>query len=292
MKEKTVQKKKTNDRGLSAGQWLLHVVQGIFIGGGAILPGISGGVLCVTFGIYQPLMALFSHPLRTLRSSYKLFIPFVIGGLLGFILFARAVELFFEASSALAVCLFVGLIAGTLPSLFKEAGKKGTANGSLIGFTISLFILFAVLSYLKTGVSFDIKANEWWYFFCGAVWGLSLVVPGLSSSSVLIFMGLYQSMASGIASLDFGVLLPLAAGILITVVLFARIVDHLLERYYSITYHTILGIVIASTLLIVPSGFFSVTDVILSLVFFAAGFAIALAMSRYGDRVREGDRQG
>jgi putative membrane protein len=290
MKEKAVQKKRTNNRDMAAGQWLLHIVQGVFIGGGAILPGISGGVLCVTFGIYQPLMALFAHPIRTLRSSYKLFIPFVIGGILGFIGFARAVELFFEASSALAICLFVGLIAGTLPSLFKEAGKKGTTNGSLISFAVSLFILFTILSYFKTGVSFDIKANEWWYFFCGAVWGLSLIVPGLSSSSVLIFMGLYQSMAAGIASLDFGVLLPLAAGILITVVLLARVVDHLLERYYSVTYHTILGIVIASTLLIIPSGFSGVTDVILSLIFFAAGFAIALVMGRYGDRVREGDR--
>ena len=45
---------------------IIRVIQGILIGAGAILPGISGGVLCVVFGIYRPMMALLAHPKENL----------------------------------------------------------------------------------------------------------------------------------------------------------------------------------------------------------------------------------
>lgn len=267
--------------------WLLRVIQGVLVGGGAILPGISGGVLCVTFGIYQPMMALLAHPIRSFRTYYKLFIPFLIGWIAGFLMLARVIELLFETSSALAISLFIGLIAGTLPSLFKDAGEGGTNDGSYTGFAVSLFMVFTVLSVLKSGVSIHIEPNTWWYFFCGAVWGLSLVVPGMSSSSILIFMGLYQPMTAGIATLNFGVILPLLAGISVTAALLARLVNYMFERHHSVASYTILGIIIASTLLIVPAEFNGMKDVVLSFVCFAIGFAGARSMDRYGEYLKE-----
>ena len=44
--------------------WIVKIVFGALVGGGAILPGVSGGVLCVAFGIYRPMMELLSHPLK------------------------------------------------------------------------------------------------------------------------------------------------------------------------------------------------------------------------------------
>jgi len=266
--------------------WLLRVLQGALVGGGAILPGISGGVLCVTFGIYRPMMALLAHPIRSFRIYYKLFIPFLIGWVAGFLMLARVIELLFETSSALAISLFIGLIAGTLPSLFKDAGEDKT-GGSTTGFAVSLFLVFTVLSVLKTGVSISIEPNAWWYFFCGAVWGLSLVVPGMSSSSILIFMGLYQPMTAGIAVLNFSVILPLLAGIAVTAALLARLVNYLFERHHSVASYTILGIIIASTLLIVPAEFNGIKDVILSFVCFAIGFAGARRLDKYGEHLKE-----
>ena len=64
---------------MTLGQWLLRVLHGALVGVGAIMPGVSGGVLCVLFGIYQPMMALFSHPFKALKKYYKLFIPVLIG---------------------------------------------------------------------------------------------------------------------------------------------------------------------------------------------------------------------
>ena len=51
-------------------QMIIHAIQGAIIGVGAILPGVSGGVLCVAFGIYEPMMELLSHPFKALKKNY------------------------------------------------------------------------------------------------------------------------------------------------------------------------------------------------------------------------------
>lgn len=267
------------------GIWLLRVLQGAIVGGGAILPGISGGVLLVTFGIYQPMMALLSHPIRHFRSQYKLFVPFIIGWLLGILALAYVVKLIFETSSYVAVCLFIGLIAGTLPSLFKDAGKEGASVAAWAGFVVCLILSYGLLAFLQNGEPIAIQPNCWWYVLCGAVWGLSLVLPGLSSSSVLIFIGLYQPMAAGIAQLNFGVILPLVAGIAVTVAVLARLVNTLFERRYSFASHCVLGFVIASTLLIIPVRYEGLGELVFCLMAFVAGFGAALIMSRHKDKL-------
>ena len=37
-------------------KFILDVIKGVFIGSGAILPGISSGVFCIIFGIYEKLV--------------------------------------------------------------------------------------------------------------------------------------------------------------------------------------------------------------------------------------------
>ena len=76
-------------------KYVLYLIQGALVGVGAILPGVSGGVMCVAFGVYEPMMALMTHPRKTWRQHAGMFIPFVIGWVLGFVLLAKAVELLF-----------------------------------------------------------------------------------------------------------------------------------------------------------------------------------------------------
>jgi len=271
---------------MGLGLWLLRVIHGALVGAGAILPGISGGVLCVLFGIYRPMMALLAHPFKSFKKYYKLFIPFLLGWLIGFFALAKLVTLLMEASSAVAVSLFVGLIAGMVPSLYRDAGKFGHGKTGWSSLIVSFVILFSFLFYLQQGVEFNITGNIGWFFFCGVVWGLSLVVPGLSSSSILLFMGLYQEMTDGISRFDIAVLLPLLAGIAFTALASARFVNNLFEKHHKIAYHAILGIVIASTLLIVPVNFTGAGEIILSVVCAAVGFCIALGMDKFGQKVK------
>mgnify|MGYP002581151045 CR=1 FL=1 len=276
-----------------------------------MLPGVSGGVMCVLFGIYQPMMALLSHPGKAFRQYYRLFIPVLIGCAIGFVGLSKVVELAFGADSAIVTCLFFGLILGTIPSLWREAGLKGRNARCGWAFGLSFVILLGLLSLFKFSSAAAIQPNSGWYFFCGAVWGLSLVLPGLSSSSILIFMGLYEPMTAGIGSIatwvkdvfafwlgkggafpslvqiQWGCILPLLCGILLTALLTARFVNHLLGTHYALVYHVILGVVCASTLMIVPLHYDSVSQGIACAACALAGFATALALDRFGDGVKE-----
>ena len=261
---------------------MILAIQGAIVGTGAILPGVSGGVLLVAFGIYEPMMALLSHPRESFKTYNKMFIPFLIGWLLGFTLLAKAVEAMFNASAPVALMLFFGLICGTLPQLIKDS-EKSDANRSWTPFVLTLSLAYFLFCLLEQGRPAQVQTNAMSFVICGLVWGLSLVIPGLSSSSVLLYMGLYEPMTAGIASLDFSVILPLLLGLAITVAALARLVNNLYERHYALISRLILGFVIASSLKIVPVHFESAGTLVLSLVCFAAGFALA----RYMDCARE-----
>ena len=89
--------------------WALRVLQGALIGLGAVLPGISGGVLCVVFGIYKPVMELLSNPLRNWRTHLPRLLPVILGAAIGFLGVANLLAFFLEAYPDQSVCLFVGL---------------------------------------------------------------------------------------------------------------------------------------------------------------------------------------
>ena len=111
--------------GFSLKTVLLRLVQGFIIGAGGILPGISGGVLSVIFGIYRPVMEVLAHPLDGLRRHLSLLLPVGAGAILGFLCGGGLILVLFDRSEKLATCLFIGLILGTLPSLWAEAARRG-----------------------------------------------------------------------------------------------------------------------------------------------------------------------
>ena len=255
-------------------RWLILLLQGAIIGTGAILPGVSGGVLCVAFGIYEPLMAFFEHPIRSMKKNAGLFVPILIGGFLGFVLLAKAVEIFFSAYASIAMALFSGLICGTMPELFKTSVESHSTKG-WTGFVITMALAYVFFCVMENGMEGNLSPNFGWYIFCGFIWGLSMIVPGLSSSSLLLFMGLYQPMAAGIGNLDMGVLIPLGIGFVVTVLLLARVMNRLLEHYHAVVTKLILGFVIASIIMILPTSFKGVTDIVVSLLAFIVGFGFA-----------------
>ena len=258
-------------------KYILYLIQGALVGVGAILPGVSGGVMCVAFGVYEPMMELMTHPLRTWRSHLRMFLPFGIGWVVGFILLARAVELLFSAYAVIALMLFYGLIAGTLPELLRESEVR-EPNRSWTPFVISLSLAYLFFHLLENGVSMEIQPSFAAYLFCGILWGFSLIIPGFTSSSVLICLGLYELMTAGIGALDGSVLIPMFLGIGVTALSMARLVNLLFRRHYAITLRIVLGFVVASSLRILPASLGNMTTAVISLVCLLGGFALARRM--------------
>ena len=266
--------------------FLMRVVQGALIGGGAILPGISGGVLSVVFGIYRPMMEFLSHPIKALKKNLWLFVPIIVGVAIGFVGFAKLIDLLFTQDSPYPISLFVGLILGTVPMLWRTAAEKGRSKPEYLTLFISFTLLLVVLAALSSGTRMNVGLTPVWSFISGIVWGFSLVVPGLSSSSILLFFGLYEQIMAAAGNLDMSVILPLIAGIGVVAVLFARMIDMLFEKHHGIASHAILGLVLASTIMIIPRTYQSVWQSLLCLAVAAAGFVVALYMDKWGEKIK------
>ena len=232
-------------------QFLVKVFQGALIGLGAVLPGISGGVLCVIFGIYKPVMELLAEPFQNFKTHVPKLFPVILGGAIGFLGIANVLAVILERYPAPAVCLFIGLIAGMFPTLLREAGQQGVTKASYVSMYVAMLVVFALLVGLKV-FSVEIVPDFGWYVFCGVCLALSVIAPGMSFSTLLMPLGLYEPFVAGIGGLDLAVLLPGGIGGLATVVLFSKTINALFTKHYSVAFHGIVGIVLAATIMIVP----------------------------------------
>lgn len=266
-------------------QFLIKVLQGALIGLGAVLPGISGGVLCVVFGIYKTIMEFLADPFRKFKTHIPKLLPVVIGGAIGFLGIANILSFLLEKYPAPSVCLFIGLIAGMLPSLFREAGEQGRSKASFVALGIAMVIVFALLISLKV-LSVEIEPNFVWYIFCGFCLALSVIAPGMSFSTLLMPLGLYEPFVAGIGHMDFSVLIPGGIGGLATVILFSKAVNSLFEKHYSVAFHAIVGVVIAATIMIIPVDSFAVSalSAVINLICLAVGIVAALLLDKFNQK--------
>lgn len=260
--------------------WLRWMICGALIGAGAILPGVSGGVLAVIFDIYRPFMEVLTAPRRAIPKYWKGFIPLSIGWCVGFLGFAKGIAAAFSLAETVTTCLFVGLIAGTLPSLFREAGKEGHPKSGWASMVFCAAVMFAALYYVSHIAQIEVTPNFWWYNFCGVLWGVGIVVPGMTTSSILMALGLYQPILDGLARLDLLVLSACLPGMFLTMALLARGVSWLFRRHYAVAFHGILGIVLASTLVILPTNYSGSLEAGLCTAAAISGTLLALFLAR------------
>lgn len=275
------------DRKRRRAHWFRDFLCGALIGAGAILPGVSGGVLAVVFDIYRPFMEVLTRPRRALPQYWRMMIPLGLGWAAGFLGVARGVSAAITLSGAAAAWLFIGLIAGTAPSLFREAGKEGRGPSAWGSFFLCAAAVFAGLFYVSRVVHMQAEPNFWWYNFCGALWGMGVVIPGMTSSSVMMALGLYQPMLEGLARLDLLVLSASLPGMFLTIALLARLVTWFFRRHYAVAFHGILGFVTASTLVIIPTEYAGPGEMVLSALLCAAGFALAFFLAKLDQRDAE-----
>lgn len=265
-------------------QFVLKLLQGALIGLGAVLPGISGGVLCVVFGIYTTIMEFLANPFKNFKTHIARLLPVLLGIVIGFLGVANILSFFLDRFPSQSVCLFIGLIGGMLPSLFEEAGQQGRSKGSFISLGVALVLTFALLISLRV-FSVQIAPNFIWYLFCGFCLALSIIAPGMSFSTLLMPLGLYEPFVAGIGHMDFGVLIPGGIGAILTIILFAKAVNMLFDKHYSLAFHAILGVVIAATVIIIPFDSFTGVGIgLINIVCIVVGVIAALLLDKFNKK--------
>lgn len=261
---------------------IIDLVCGIAVGAGAILPGFSGGVLCVVLGMYPLIMELFSHPVRAIKKHWKIYIFIGIGWALGFFAISNLIKFMYARFEVFTLWTFIGMIFGNIPSLYKEAGKKGRSVSSFVSMGVAFVVMFTMLLTVALLPSANITPNIWWYLFSGFMWGLSIIIPGLTSSSIMMSLGIYESFNAGLAGFKLEVVIPWVIGMLLTAAALARIVEYIFKKHYSESFHAVIGIVVSSTLMIFPIfAEYTLVGVLVSIACFVGGFFVAYKLSNF-----------
>lgn len=243
---------------------VFKMIQGALIGAGALLPGVSGGVLAVLFGVYKPLMRLLAHPMKELKNTIKELWPILAGFVLGYLATSLLLEELLENYKTQSLSVFIGMTIGIMPSLFREAGEKGRNEKSYISLAAAFSVAFGIL-YLCNSQGLVITENFFWYMFGGASLAISIIVPGMSSSILMLPFNMqdgtnfYANVTGAIGGILKGEanivnLIAIVVGALAAVVLLTKAVDYMMNKHYSVMFHGIIGVVIASTLAVLVLG--------------------------------------
>ena len=257
--------------------FLLKLLCGIVIGIGGVLPGVSGGVMAISLGLYEDTIRAISGFFRDIKKNFLYLLPLAIGMGIGVLLTSNVVKVALEHYEAPLLALFSGFVLGSIPELFDEVKGMWTfGKPSRIKCIIAMIcgLIFVLLfAFGETSVVSNDTAgtlNPVTALIGGAILSIGVVIPGVSSSFLLIFVGLYGAVLSTIAGvMDLSILFSSGLGAALI-----KLVHLALDRHRAVTYAVIIGFVVGSVLLIQPTVFreFSFACVLL----FLAGIAVSL----------------
>ncbi|MFV0399289.1 MAG: DUF368 domain-containing protein [Oscillospiraceae bacterium] len=233
----------------------LRFFKGLLIGTGFILPGVSGGALAAIFGLYERMISFVAHLNRDFKKNLLFFLPVGIGMLAGIVLLSYPLGFFLDRFSAQTMWCFIGCILGTLPSLWKQSGKKGRKPKHIVILIVSFAFGLVFLSLGGRLFSGAVPQTFLTWMLAGAIIGLGILIPGLSPSNFLLYMGMYTPMVEAFQKLNLMVILPLGLGGLICMLGLSRLFDWIFQKAYAGMFHFVLGIVMASVFIIIPLDF-------------------------------------
>lgn len=240
---------------------------GFFIGIAAIAPGISGGAIAIIFGLYEPVTDAIAHIWQDFRRKVTFLLPLAAGAVAGMLLFGKIINLLFLNYHDLVCALFVGLILGTLPSVFRTAAEKGFRLRYLLATLVcgGLVVWLTTLEQLQYTGSSD-ELPYWLAVVSGGIVGLGSVLPGMSASFFLMSMGVYESMLRALDSFDIPRLLLLGVGFVGVVLLTTRLVSWLYKTAYGWMSFAAAGMLVGSVFNVVPTPTFDANGALLLVV--------------------------
>ena len=271
-------------------EYLLLILKGMIIGVANIIPGVSGGTLMIILGLYEEIIDTISHFFKNFKKNLKFIIPLAIGMLLSILILSKIISVCLDKYPFPTTLFFVGLIIGGLPLLWNKAkaSKHNYSNWLVFVITFAVVITFAFLKSGNYVVSLD-NMNLFGYltlFIIGMVSAATMVIPGISGSFVLMLLGYYEPMVNTIKDLtnfsllghNLLILIPFGLGIVVGIILVAKLIEYLLHRYPVKTYYGVLGFVIASLVAIIKPivGIeINIIQIVISIVLIIVGALIA-----------------
>lgn len=277
-----------------------RLLQGGVIGLANIIPGVSGGTMMVVMGLYDKLIHCITHLRSEFKKSVKFLLPIFAGAGLSLVIFAKIIEYCFANFPIQTNLLFCGLIAGSLPIMFRQVKGRKISPGMVIAFLI-FFILVCAMAWMgeTKGNAAEVTLNlinVIKLFGVGVIAAATMVIPGVSGSMMLMIMGYYtviineiNSFVHALLRIDIPgvfhhglVLFPFGVGVIVGIFLIAKAIEIIFEKARTHAYWAIIGLITASPLAILGKTDWSSLSFltgITGILLFAAGWFVASKLS-------------
>lgn len=276
-----------------------NILKGIVIGLANVIPGVSGGTMMVSMGIYDKLIHCITHLFSEFKKSLRFLVPIFIGIGIAAVVVPFGIEFLFANYPFQTNLLFIGLIIGGLPAVWKKVKGSSVRVGHIIA-CILFFTLVAGLALVgetegnAADLSFSL-ISVIKLFGVGIVASATMVIPGVSGSVMLLLMGYYHPILETItnfikAALAFdmngilagmGVLIPFGIGVVVGIFAIAKLIEIIFVKFPLYAYWAIIGLIISSPVaILVVGGIGTVTvfSVITGVAALGIGFVIALKL--------------
>ena len=265
---------------------LKHVIKGIIIGIATLIPGVSGGTMAIILGVYDDMIYAVSSYFKDIKKNTIFLGTLSLGGIIGIALFSKIIDYGLEYFRFPMIYLFLGVIVGGIPVLYKRANVGKKKKSDWLYFIIGLLIILVMSIYNGTIVNLAASTgilNFVLLILSGIIIAVALILPGISTSFMLLTLGLYDITLKAINNMEIKFLLPIIIGVGIGVITTTKILGNLLHNKPRQTYMLILGFVLGSIIEVFP-GIPSSFDILFSIIAFTLGVILIRYMNKkYSD---------
>lgn len=281
-------------------EFIVNVLRGMVIGIANVIPGVSGGTMMVSMGIYDKLILVLTHFIKRMKEAVALLVPIGIGMLLSIAVFAKIFsEILFPRFPLQTNLFFIGLILGGLPVIYGKVKGKSIKVPQILAFVL-FFVMVVGFALVGEGgdasadISFSV-VNVIKLFGVGIIAAATMVIPGVSGSMIMMILGYYNTIIDTIndfinALKDFDiaamlqtfvVLVPFGIGVVVGVVAVAKLIEFMIKKFPEVTYWAIIGLIVASPfaiLIMMQVGAIGIVEILTGVVLLAVGFVISLKL--------------
>lgn len=273
---------------------LILFIKGFILGIANIIPGVSGGTLAVSLGLYEKILDAIGTLFKNFKNNVKFLTPIILGIVVSILSTSKLVSYALANFKAQTIFLFVGLIFGGTSLLMRKTRGKGSITNFIV-FFITFFIViaisFAKVDIIKISFTNMTILDYILLVVVGFLASSSMVIPGISGSFVLMIFGYYEKIINTISNLtnfkELGsnllILLPFGIGVLLGIIFMAKLITALIKKYEVKTYFGIMGFVLSSVvILILQIGKFTYnfTNIFTCILAFLWGYLLARAIEK------------
>ncbi|MBO5145848.1 MAG: DUF368 domain-containing protein [Lachnospiraceae bacterium] len=281
-------------------EFVINILRGMVIGIANVIPGVSGGTMMVSMGIYDKLILVLTHFIKRIKEAIALLVPIAVGMLLAIGVFAKLFsEVLFPKFPLQTNLFFIGLILGGLPVIYGKVKGNSIRLPQIIAFVL-FFVVVVGFALIGEGgessadITFSV-GNVLKLFGVGIIAAATMVIPGVSGSMIMMILGYYNTIIDTInaflnalkgfdipAMLDtFVILVPFGIGVVIGIVAVAKFIEFMLKKFPLVTYWAIIGLIVASPfaiLIMMEVGTVGLAEIITGVILLVAGFFISLKL--------------